>query len=196
MAIRFKIYQSEYPYHIYNRVNNKEHIFNLQNDFPIFMNALRYISQKTEFIPHHFILMKNHFHLIGSTPKANLYQFMHQFQTDISRKLNQNKGRINHIFGSRYAATVISDEVYLVNVIRYLYQNVTDLKNGTLLDYNFSTLKIYFSDNWKAYGLDWDPYLKGLSADKRLSALKEISELFLPINEKEAMRKRLRNKSI
>ena len=177
MSLRKKIYQSDYPYHIYNRCNNREFLFERQKYFPLFMDCIQGISKKTNFQCHHFILMTNHFHMIGSTPKSNLYEFMKTFQTTISQLINAMSGRANHIFGGRYRATVIASEQYLINVIRYLYQNPVKakiVKNSK--DYPFSTLHAYMNGQWKKRGLYPDPYIKVLCQNGNFKILEEVAE--------------------
>ena len=106
--------------------------------------------------------------MIGSTPKANLNEFMHYFQTLVSKTINKIKHRINHNFGSRYGATVIRSELYLSNVIRYLYQNPVCAR---ICDnpqyYPYSSLPFYLNTN-KTNFFVFDPYLENINNDHRL----------------------------
>ena len=175
MALRNKIYQSEYPYHIYNRANNKEYLFDLDICFPIFMDCLKTIAQRTDFRPHHFILMNNHYHLIGSTPKANLNEFMHAFQTTVSQVINKTTSRVNHVFGGRYGSTVITSEGYLASVIRYLYQNpIRANLTKDIFSYAYSTFYAYLNSTWRNMGFFIDPYLKNIPSECLAEKLKEL----------------------
>jgi len=197
MAIRNKVYQSEYPYHICNRANNQEYLFDLDVAFPIFMSCLKVMSKRTGFRPHHFVLMSNHFHLIGSTPKANLYEFMHVFQTVVSQTINQLLGRKNHIFGQRYNATVIQTEYQLANVIKYLYQNPVRAKMvQSPFNFRYSTLPYYMASNWKREGLYLDPFLKSFAVRDIVKTLVDICSVDLHPADCVSLRKKLKHKTI
>jgi putative transposase len=195
MSKRNKIYQSEFPYHIYNRCNNKEYLFNTPQIFSLFMDCIKGISKRTEFRPHHFVLMQNHYHLIGSTPNANLDEFMRTFQTTFSQLVNALTGRINHIFGGRYGATVISSTAYLSNVIRYVYQNPVKAKLVQHpWQYSFSTFNLYRWESWKKKGLVPDPYLMSFPEERRFSVLQDISGSLLDNNEWDQTEKNLKRR--
>ena len=168
MAIKYKIYQSEYPYHVYNRVNNKEHLFALENAFPLFIRALQESSKKYAVLPHHFVLLENHYHLMVSTPKCNLALFMKSLNTKVSLKLNKSLGRVNHFFGGRYGATVVQDESYIYRLIKYIYQNpVRANLSKTPWNYPYSSIKFYLEGKAQKNGFFWDPCLDGIMHDKK-----------------------------
>ena len=195
MAIKYKIYQSDYPYHIYNRTNNKEYLLTIPTAFPVFMNVLKYCAQRTDFRPHHVVLMSNHFHLIGSTPKSNLNQFMCLFQTLFSTKINEISGRTNHIFGSRYGATVVASELYISHLIRYVYQNpVVAGLSSSATSYRYSSLNHYISDTHSHWNLEYDPYLNSFHDHHRVSELLRLSSLSLKKSDADYIQTRLKKK--
>ncbi|MBI3018338.1 MAG: transposase [Deltaproteobacteria bacterium] len=194
-----RIFQSEFPYHVYNRTNNEEYLFDLKTTYPIFLKSLKLAAEKVEFQIHHFILMNNHFHLIGSTPKANLNEFMLTFQTLFSKELNIFYGRKNHVFDSRYGATVVKDERYLNNLIKYVYQNSVRAQIVNKADdYLYSSLLLYLNDSWSEYGLHLDPYLENFirEQDKLKEHLKELCEVNLDSNTIKFIKKDLRKNEI
>ena len=193
MSLKYKIYQSEYPYHIFNRTNNKEFIFDLNRDFSIFTSCLKYIQKKTDFRLHHFILMGNHYHIIGSTPCANLNEIMRGFQTLVSHLINEKTGRINHIFGNRYGATVVQSEIYLSYLIRYVYQNPVKagiVQNAML--YPYSSAVFYLKNQLQCYGLTPDPYLGKFDPMKRSFELSRLCETYLSEGESNLIGKKLK----
>src|SRR5687768_2108167 len=88
-------------YHVTVRSNNKEwfHI-PVSECWKLFQKKLYAANQKYKFEIHTFVLMSNHFHLIASTPQANLDQVMRYFLTEFSRAINVRADRINHVFGN------------------------------------------------------------------------------------------------
>lgn len=188
-----RILQGEYPYHIVNRSNNKEHLYDLNTTFPIFLRMIKYASLKTGFRPHHFILMGNHFHLIGSSPNENLSDFMRLFQTTTSKRLNARLNRSNHFFKAHYFSSIICHERYLINVIRYLYQNPMRAGITTSThDYQHSTYHMHLNKSAHEFEFSWDPYLNSVHHLDKASALSEICKLKLDSHQSESISKGLR----
>lgn len=68
--------------------------------------------------------MDNHYHLIGTcSEKHNLGEVMSWFQKYVSRKINARAGRINHIFGGRYKASLIAHPAHFAAVFKYVARN-------------------------------------------------------------------------
>ena len=197
MSIRYKVYQNVFPYHVYNRSNNKEQVFNLDVAFPIFMHILRETAKTHNIIPHHFVLMKNHYHLMLSTPLNNLQKFMCAFQTQTSRSINVSMKRINHIFGNRYGATVIKTDVYISRLIKYIYQNPVKAKIvNDPTKYPFSSLQLYLNKCAKKNRFTWDPYLNGVTPKNRINTLLDLSKIDLDKVEYELVGKSMRSRYI
>lgn len=78
------ILQSEFPYHVTARCINREW-FNVPMDkvWKIFCEELTRSHDVHNLQIHSFVLMSNHFHLIASTPEANISQAMHQFSIEV-----------------------------------------------------------------------------------------------------------------
>ena len=65
----------EYPgamYHVMNRGDRREDIFQDGEDRKRFLSTLREACKKTEWEAHSYCLMRNHFHLVIETPQPNL----------------------------------------------------------------------------------------------------------------------------
>ena len=136
-------YTHVFPYHIVARCNNKEWFsVSLEEVWRIFQFELREISQKYQFQVHAFVLMSNHYHLIGTcSEKYDLGFVMRVLQSKTSKAINSKSGRINHVYGSRYRASLITNEYYYANAWKYVYRNpVTALQCNKVSDWEFSTL--------------------------------------------------------
>lgn len=181
---RKKLIRSEtLPYHVTSRAHNKE-------PFPLPLKIVWNICQESfkesnEIHPINliaFVLMDNHYHMIVQTPEGNLDKFMYEFNKRFAKKVLEQSGGINHIFGGRYKWCLIESQKYFSNCYRYVYQNPI---RANLVkkceDYSFSTLRVAlgtshfpipvhdkfgFKDNW---GLDW---LNSSIRDEELFALK------------------------
>ncbi len=142
MPRKILVRTSELPYHITNRSNNREHFY-LEKDalWTICLECLyeTKIQFKTEV--HAFVLMSNHYHLLISTPQANIGEAMKYFHREVARKANRSVGRINHFFGGRYQWSLINSPEYFWNAVKYVFRN--PIRAGICQraeDYEFSSL--------------------------------------------------------
>lgn len=113
-----------FPYHVYARSNNRD-AFYLESRvcWEIFCDFLHLMQICFNIRIHAFTLMPNHFHLILSTPTANLGQVMNRFMTESSQAINRECNRLNHVFGGQYRGTVIQDAYSYANTMKYVYRN-------------------------------------------------------------------------
>lgn len=91
---------------------------------------------------HSFVLMTNHFHLIATTPEANISQCMFQFVGLTSRKLAKEGNRINETFAGRHHKCILQNHNYYLNAYKYNYRNpVTAGICNLVEDYPYSTFQ-------------------------------------------------------
>lgn len=91
---------------------------------------------------HLFVLMHNHFHLVGTTPAGNLSEIMRHFMTETSREITRLSGRINQTYGGPFYSSLIPDDEAYRCVYHYNYQN--PLAAGLcekVEDYPYSSLR-------------------------------------------------------
>ena len=131
-----------HPYHIYIRCNNREWFdVPIGTVWDILLESLTLAYEKYPVHLQAFVLMANHYHGLVWTPNSDLDKFMYVLNSEISKRLRKRTGRINRIFGDRYKWSLIKDEKYHQNVLRYIYQN--PLKVDVVKkceDYTYSTL--------------------------------------------------------
>lgn len=90
---------------------------------------------------HSFVLMSNHFHLLMSTPMANVSETMGYFMRETSRAITRSSGRINQTYGGRYFRCLIGSHHHFLNAYKYFYRNPVEaqvVKRAE--DYPYSTL--------------------------------------------------------
>ncbi|WP_374076224.1 transposase [Bdellovibrio bacteriovorus] len=156
------IYTSEFPYHVTARSNNKEWFYlPISECWRVFTSSLVEIHQRFGFEIHAFVLMSNHYHLLGQCSQDHdLGEVMAWFQKSVSRQINKKAGRINHIFGGAYKASLISHDYHYSHVYKYIARNpVTAGLSETVENYPFSSFNkrisqgcfppILFSLNWR-----------------------------------------------
>ena len=90
---------------------------------------------------HSFVLMSNHFHMLCTTPQANLGEVMKRFLEITSKRIGKTMGRKNRIWGARYYKSIITDNFNYLNVYKYNYYNPVSAKLSTRCElYKYSSL--------------------------------------------------------
>ena len=131
-----------FPYHVSARTPNRE-FFKLPIEvvWKAFEDYLFLTKQTYNLNIHAFVLMSNHFHLLVSTPDANIGETMNYLLREISKELNRISGRINQNWGGAHYKTLIESYHYFKNTYKYIYRNpVRAGLCGLVQDYPFSTL--------------------------------------------------------
>ena len=137
------ILQSEFPYNITSRCINREW-FNLPMPvvWEIFCEELNRAIKEYHLLVHNFILMSNHYHLLASTPEANVSQCLQQFNHRSSIRLTKEGNRINQTFAGRHFKCIVQDEFYFRCVYKYNYRNPVKANICEKVeDYPYSTLQ-------------------------------------------------------
>ncbi len=75
-----------------------------------------------------FILMKNHFHLLVSTPLANLSEFMGSVQTRYGVYFNRKHRQSGHVYQGRFKPLLVEENEYLQWLGRYIHLNPVQTK--------------------------------------------------------------------
>ncbi|MCB0403664.1 MAG: transposase [Bdellovibrionales bacterium] len=112
------------PYHVSGRSNNKEWFYlEMPEVWDIFSEKLLLVSMEYGAQVIAFVLMHNHYHLLLTTPRANLDRIMNYLMREVSRSIGKKSGRINHVFGGRYYWSLIDNALYFSHAYRYVYRN-------------------------------------------------------------------------
>lgn len=133
-------------YHIYNRGNSKQKIFNSDADYARFVRLLYLANgttsldlrtiEESETEPFQFVkgeplvaigaycLMPNHFHIL-LTPLVDdgVAQFMKKFATGYSMYFNAKHHRTGTLFEGRYKSTHAAEDHYLKYLFAYIHLN-------------------------------------------------------------------------
>jgi len=165
-----KIYIPEAYYHIYNRGVEERIIFQEKNDYIVFLSLLkRYLSQEPakdragrEYPNYHkeitllaFCLMPNHFHfLVYQHEKDAITKLLRSLCTAYTMYFNKKYKRVGHLFQSRFKASIIEKDSYLLHISRYIHLNPANYKK-----WEFSSLPYYLGRS-RAEWLDSRPILE------------------------------------
>ena len=118
----------EYPgaiYHILNRGDRREPIFQDNQDRDRFLATLAEACAKTGWQIHAFCLMPNHFHLVVETPNANLVAGMKWFLGTYTSRFNRRHKVFGYLFSGRYKSLIVDSRSngYLKTVGDYVHLN-------------------------------------------------------------------------
>jgi putative transposase len=130
--------------HITGRGNERKKVFSTKADYDRFKEYLKEAQTRFGFILHAYVLMGNHYHLIGETPEANLSAIMHSINGAYTTYFNKKRKRSGHLFQGRYKAILIDHDSYLLELSRYIHLN--PVKAGMVErpeDYAFSSYASY-----------------------------------------------------
>lgn len=188
MPRKLLIENSDYPFHVTNRSNNKEFfIIPLDELWDLFMVVLKKIKKEYKCELLQFVLMSNHYHLMLSTPQKNLSQCMLYLHREIAKQANKKTNRINHFFGGRYQWCMIHTELYYWNCVKYIFRNPVEAQLCQAVeDYKFSSINyheelFFLSDFFYNKGKVLQPDIEWLNSS-------------FDIQQKEAIRKALKQK--
>jgi len=104
-----------------NRGDHGEDIFKDDKDRHRFLSTLGEACVKTDWQIHAFCLMRNHFHLVIETPRANLVEGMKWLLGVYTKRFNLRHRLCGHLFAGRYQALIVdgSGNGYLKTVCDY-----------------------------------------------------------------------------
>lgn len=110
-------------YHVMNRGNGRQAIFEDATDARRFLALLGEIAAPLDWRFRAYCLMTNHYHFVLETPHANLSAGMQALAARYTQEFNRRHGRDGQIFRGRFHAILVEPESYLVSLVRYVVLN-------------------------------------------------------------------------
>ena len=135
-----------------NRGVSRAEIYQIDDDYQMFLEALKESSRFFDVKIIAFCLMSNHYHLLVHTPRGNLSRFMRHVAGVYTQRFNRLHKKDGPLFRGRYKAILVQEDEYLTHLVRYIHLNpvqanlVHDPK-----DYRWSSHKHYL----KAKDEEW-----------------------------------------
>jgi REP element-mobilizing transposase RayT len=125
MARKLRIEYAGAVYHVMNRGDRREAIFEDDQDRRRFLETVAEACQKTGWQIHAYCLMSNHFHLVIETPQPNLVAGMKWLLGTYTSRHNRRHKEFGHLFSGRYKALMVdgSGDGYLKTVCDYVHLN-------------------------------------------------------------------------
>ncbi|MFN8005451.1 MAG: transposase [Terriglobia bacterium] len=125
MARQVRVEYEGAIYHLINRGDRREDIFRDDRDRGRFLETLEESCGKTGWQVHAYCLMRNHFHLVVETPRANLCAGMHWLLGTYTARFNRRHRVVGHLFSGRSKSLLVdgSGSGYLKSVCDYVHLN-------------------------------------------------------------------------
>src|SRR5215204_1088314 len=139
MARKLRVQYEGAIYHVMNRGDRREDIFHDDDDRRLFLKTLGETCDKTAWQIHAYCLMRNRFHLVMETPRANLVAGMKWLLGTYTARFNRRHKYFGHLFSGRFKSLIVdgSGSGYLRTVCDYVHLNPARakiLKRGHQLD--------------------------------------------------------------
>ena len=185
-----RIAPKEYVYHILTRGNNREDVFKDEKDYKKYIEILKRYKEKYNFRLYHYVLMRNHVHLVVEPTEegGTLAEIMKGINLSYAQYFKFWYKHIGHFWQDRYKSIIISKDDYLLACGSYVELN--PVRAGVVKDprdYKWSSYNVY------AYGkadplIDVHSVYKGLSKNERERRRRYREFVRGMFREKEAMK--------
>ena len=112
------------PLHIMHRGNNRQNIFENEEDMARILSDIRESLAKTDCHLHAYVIMTNHLHLLV-TPKDKheLAVFMQSMTNRYVRYFNASRNRTGTIWEGRFKSCLVDSDSYLFTLYKYIEMN-------------------------------------------------------------------------
>ena len=185
-----RIAPKEYVYHILTRGNNRQEVFKDERDYKKYIEIVQRYKDKYKFKLYHYVLMRNHVHLILESIErgGTLAEIMKGINLSYAQYYKKRFKHIGHFWQDRYKSIIISKDDYLLACGSYVELNpvragiVEDPK-----DYKWSSYNVYAYGK-KDFIADEHSIYKGLSRNEAERREKYREFIKGMIKEKDAMR--------
>ena len=116
----------DYPgalHHVVARGVARGKIFGDDDDKRAFLGRMGELFRKSKTVCYAWSLMPNHFHLLLRTGADPLWRVMQKLLTWYAIRYNHKYRRVGHFFQNRYKAILCEEELYLLELVRYIHLN-------------------------------------------------------------------------
>jgi putative transposase len=116
----------QYPdaiYHVTAQGNRNAALYVDATDRQMFMALLSLTCAHHDWRIHSWCLMTTHYHLLLTTPKADVAAGMHRLNSRFAHWSNDHHRQDGHLFQRRYAAKLVESDEHLHEAYRYIARN-------------------------------------------------------------------------
>jgi len=113
----------DFVQHVIVRGIKRDKIFRDDDDRRNFMQRLHGLLSETDMLCYAWALIPNHLHLLLRPRGVALSSFMRRLLTGYAVTHNKRHNRSGHLFQNRYKSIICEEDVYLLELIRYIHLN-------------------------------------------------------------------------
>lgn len=110
-------------YHVMARGNARQSIFKDARDREAFLRGVQRVCERCHWRIWAYCLMDNHYHLLTETLEPTLSRGMREINGLYTQGFNRRHQRVGHVLQGRYKALLVDQDVYLLEVSRYIVLN-------------------------------------------------------------------------
>ena len=110
-------------YHVTARGDHRQRIFGDARDEAHFGELLAEMRERYRVGVLAYVLMGNHYHLLVSTPDANLSRALHWLNVSYGVWWNRRRGECGHVFQGRFKAIVVEAQGWGLALSEYVHLN-------------------------------------------------------------------------
>ena len=137
LARKVRIFVENKSQHIILKGLNGLSIFNDELDYKTFINILNDLNSNYELEIHSYLLMQNYFEFLATPKYENtLSKFMQSLGRNYVGYYNKKYNRTGTIWEGRYKSSLVEDENFLFDVMRYIESKASNIKTYSSLDKN------------------------------------------------------------
>lgn len=144
-----RVVAAGYPHHVVQRGNNREKVFDCNDDRKKYLSLIKKYSIKWDCKIMAYCLMSNHVHmLIRPQENITLSKMMQGISLCYTQYFNRLYKRTGRLWESRYHSSPVEDYGYLWAVARYIEQN--PVRAGivqSVSDYSYSSAIAHIHGN-------------------------------------------------
>lgn len=131
-------------YHVISRGVERKPIFRHDDDKIRFLDTLARMKEKLNYKIYGYCLMDNHIHLIIDSNGSDISIIMKSINVSYAMYFNRKYGRCGHLFQDRFRSEVVDDDIYLLELSRYIHLNPVRAKMvENAVDYPWSSYCFY-----------------------------------------------------
>ena len=137
-------------YHVMNRGAGRKNIFKTISQRKAFLELLDEAHQLFGIEINAYCLMSNHYHILITTPYANLSRAMKYINGIYTQRFNRLEKTDGPLFRGRYKAIIVSYDEYFLNASRYIHLNPVSAKiTTTPQQFPWSSCRYFFDPEKK-----------------------------------------------
>src|SRR3989337_1948027 len=141
-----RIAPEENIYHVLTRGNNRQDIFKDESDYRKYIGIIRKYKERYGFSLYHYVLMRNHVHLVLETSSGggSLAATMKGINLSYAQYYKAKYGHIGYFWQDRFKSILISRDQYLLACGSYVELN--PVRAGIVKDprdYRWSSYRAY-----------------------------------------------------